>query len=127
MLPIPGNRPCSDHAPFYSRGIPVIHFLTLAGMRDLHQPTDTADKLDYEGIRRIALLATDLAVALAEAEKRPEFVSEGFQSSLLRGVMRMFGEAAKELATEKPKPADDATPPKKKDESKSSAACVPTR
>ncbi|MBN1591557.1 MAG: M20/M25/M40 family metallo-hydrolase, partial [Pirellulales bacterium] len=67
LLPIPGNMPCSDHAPFYSRGVPVIHFLTLVGMQDYHQPSDTAEKLDYPGIRRIAMLAADLAVAVAIA------------------------------------------------------------
>ncbi|MBN1589567.1 MAG: hypothetical protein JW888_08640, partial [Pirellulales bacterium] len=60
--------------------------------------------------------------AVAEAEKRPEFVNEGLQSTLLRGVVRLFGEVAKESVTEKPKPPKDATGAKKEKASKSPAA-----
>ena len=56
----------SDHASFYAKKIPVLHFFT--GMHaDYHRPTDTADKLNVPDMRRVADLVTDVAVALADA------------------------------------------------------------
>jgi len=43
----------SDHTSFYLEDIPVLHFFT-GQHRDYHRPTDTADKLNYEGMARIA-------------------------------------------------------------------------
>jgi len=117
LLPIPSTSPCSDHAPFYSRRVPVVFFCTLGDMRDYHQPTDTADKIHYPGIERIARMTADLAVALAEAEHRPAFTEDGVQGALIRGVIRLFGNVAKQMAEEKrerneaPRPADEQSRP----------------
>lgn len=108
LLPIPGRIACSDHAPFYSHGIPIIFFCTTGGLRDYHRPSDDAEKINYQGIRRVAQLTADLTVALAEEEKPPQFVNEGIQSTLLRGAIKFFGQAAKEAITEQPKPEADA-------------------
>ena len=43
----------SDHTSFYLEDIPVLHFFT-GQHPDYHRPTDTADKLNYEGMARIA-------------------------------------------------------------------------
>ena len=43
----------SDHTSFYLEDIPVLHFFT-GQHEDYHKPTDTADKLNYEGMVRIA-------------------------------------------------------------------------
>lgn len=54
----------SDHVSFYERGVPVLHFFTgLHG--DYHRPTDTADKLNYEGMRKITGLVADLVGELS--------------------------------------------------------------
>ncbi|MDA0912621.1 MAG: M28 family peptidase [Bacteroidetes bacterium] len=42
----------SDHTSFYLEDIPVLHFFT-GQHPDYHKPTDTADKIDYEGIEKI--------------------------------------------------------------------------
>jgi S1-C subfamily serine protease len=39
----------SDHASFYLRDIPVLHFFT-GQHEDYHKPSDDADKINYEGL-----------------------------------------------------------------------------
>ena len=39
----------SDHAPFYSAGIPVLHYFT-GNHEDYHRPTDTTDKINAQGM-----------------------------------------------------------------------------
>lgn len=91
LVELPGVLAGSDHAPFYSCQIPVVFFLSQGGMGDMHQPTDDADKLNYPGMRKIAQVAADLAVELAEADKRPEFCEEGVISVLFRNLLRLWG------------------------------------
>ena len=43
----------SDHTSFYLEGIPVLHFFT-GQHPDYHRPSDTPEKLNYEGMLRIA-------------------------------------------------------------------------
>ncbi|NLE37947.1 MAG: M20/M25/M40 family metallo-hydrolase [Pirellulaceae bacterium] len=113
LLSIPSTSPCSDHAPFYSRRIPVVFFCTIGDMRDYHQPTDTADKIYYPGIERVARMTADLAVTVAEAEERPEFTERGLQGALLRGAIRFFGNVARQMAAEG---SDRTQPPNRADE-----------
>ena len=67
----PGGAGPSDHASFYSQGIPVLHFFT--GFHpDYHTPGDDYHKLNIEGMHRVAELVTDLAVEIASAPERPQ-------------------------------------------------------
>jgi S1-C subfamily serine protease len=50
--------------------VPVLHFFT-GSHSDYHRPTDDYDKLNVEGMRRVGALIAQVAVALAEAERRP--------------------------------------------------------
>ena len=60
----------SDHASFHERGVPVLHFFT--GLhKDYHRPSDDFGKLNVEGMRRIALLTADIALAITGADERP--------------------------------------------------------
>lgn len=43
----------SDHTSFYLQDIPVLHFFT-GQHEDYHKPSDDSDKLNYEGMDRIA-------------------------------------------------------------------------
>jgi hypothetical protein len=63
----------SDHSSFYSKKIPVYFFFT-GDHPDYHRPGDTADKINVEGMARIADLVQDLVVYLAQQSKRPEYV-----------------------------------------------------
>jgi hypothetical protein len=65
--------PYSDHASFYSKKVPVIFFWT-GYHPDYHAPTDTADKINVPGMRRIVDLTQDVINYLATVEERPQYV-----------------------------------------------------
>ncbi len=79
----------SDHASFYGKKIPVLHFFT--GMHgDVHRPTDEFEKLNVPGMRRVTCLVTDVVEALAESDQRPEYVTTGRASRPGRGGPRAY-------------------------------------
>ena len=54
----------SDHSRFYSAGLPVLFFHT--GVHtDYHRPSDTAEKLDADGMARVAALGARVVEQLA--------------------------------------------------------------
>lgn len=67
---LPAN---SDHFSFYQKKIPVLFFWTGIHV-DYHKPSDTADKINVIGMRRIADLSEEVITRLATMEKRPDFV-----------------------------------------------------
>jgi hypothetical protein len=69
----PGGFGPSDHASFYAKKVPVFHVFT-GTHADYHRPTDTAEKINYEGLARLAGLAVDLVRELAETPERPAYV-----------------------------------------------------
>ncbi|MEZ6069777.1 MAG: M20/M25/M40 family metallo-hydrolase [Pirellulales bacterium] len=80
----------SDHASFYPHQIPVMHFFT--GLHDdYHRPSDDADKVKIDGLRRVATMVADVAVRIAQAPERPTYQKSeskpragGRRSSLFR-------------------------------------------
>ena len=84
--------PVSDHTGFYARGIPAVFFMSGGGWGDMHTPGDTADTLNYAGMRKVSQTAADLAVAIAEAGKPPEFSEEGVPRTLYRLALRAWVE-----------------------------------
>ncbi|MGE0144557.1 MAG: M28 family peptidase [Planctomycetota bacterium] len=60
----------SDHYNFATKGIPVVFFCD-GEHEDYHQVTDSADKLEYGKIERVARLAFDVGVGVADAADRP--------------------------------------------------------
>lgn len=62
----------TDTTSIYPKRIPVLNFFTGAH-EDYHRPTDTAEKLDYDGLVRITNFARSLILDLASAPERPEF------------------------------------------------------
>jgi hypothetical protein len=63
----------SDHASFYQKKIPVIFYWT-GNHPDYHRPTDTADKINVAGMRKVVELAEDTVAYLAEVPERPGYV-----------------------------------------------------
>jgi len=60
----------SDHYSYAAKGIPVIFFFT--GLHpDYHQVTDSADKINYEKMSRIAQLIFETGRRLAESDRAP--------------------------------------------------------
>jgi Peptidase family M28/PDZ domain/PA domain len=62
----------SDQMTFYEKKVPVFFFFT-NDHPDYHRPTDTSDKINVPGMRRIVDLTEELAANLATAP-RPEYV-----------------------------------------------------
>jgi len=53
--------------------VPVIHFFT-GSHEDYHRPTDTADKINYEGMERIGRFARELIADLLASSERPDYL-----------------------------------------------------
>ncbi|MFM8804996.1 MAG: PDZ domain-containing protein, partial [Planctomycetia bacterium] len=66
----PGGFGPSDHSSFYAKKIPVLHLFT-GSHADYHRPTDTAEKINYDGMVRITRLVADVVRELAIAPERP--------------------------------------------------------
>jgi len=62
----------SDHSSFYSRQVPVLFFWT-GTHADYHKPSDTADKIDYEGEARIVSFAANIVREVDRNDKRPTY------------------------------------------------------
>ncbi len=61
----------SDHSPFYAAGRPVLFAFTGAHA-DYHRPSDTEEKLNYEGMASIVKLMRPVVLAIANGDKRPD-------------------------------------------------------
>jgi hypothetical protein len=62
----------SDHSSFYPKKIPVLFFFTGAH-DDYHKPSDTADKINYEGEARVLQFVREIVYDLQAADERPTF------------------------------------------------------
>ena len=62
----------TDVTSFYPKRIPVLNFFT-GSHEDYHRPTDTADKINAEGIARIATFAKGIVLDVAQSPEWPEF------------------------------------------------------
>ena len=60
----------SDHYSYASKGVPIVFYFT--GLHpDYHRPSDTVDKIIFDKVRRIALLAYETGRRVANADKAP--------------------------------------------------------
>ena len=61
----------SDHASFYEKGVPVLHFFT--GFHpQYHRPSDDIDLLNVEGMQQITAMVVGMIEQIAEAKDRPK-------------------------------------------------------
>jgi hypothetical protein len=80
---VPGAPGPSDQAPFYAKGVPVMHFFT--GMHaEYHRTSDKAETMNVPGMRRMVSLTQAAVVELAQTPARPEYVKVG---PFLRGLV----------------------------------------
>jgi hypothetical protein len=73
LTKIPGGFGPSDHASFYAKKIPVLHFFT-GTHGDYHRPTDDTDKLNIDGMRRVADMVTAALQQIDQAQGKPNYV-----------------------------------------------------
>jgi aminopeptidase YwaD len=62
----------SDHSSFYSKQVPVLFFWT-GNHEDYHKPSDTADKINYEGEARIISFIANIFRDIDKTDKRPTY------------------------------------------------------
>lgn len=62
----------SDHSSFYAKQIPVLFFFTGTHL-DYHKPSDTADKINYEGLKKVVEYVWDITNYIDENSKRPTY------------------------------------------------------
>jgi aminopeptidase YwaD len=62
----------SDHSSFYAKQVPVLFFWT-GTHNDYHKPSDTADKINYEGEARIVSFVARIVRDLDKSDKRPTY------------------------------------------------------
>jgi Zn-dependent M28 family amino/carboxypeptidase len=62
----------SDHSSFYSKQVPVLFFWT-GTHDDYHKPSDTSDKINYEGEARIMSFVTRVIRDIDKSDTRPTY------------------------------------------------------
>jgi hypothetical protein len=62
----------SDHASFYAKQTPVLFFWT-GTHEDYHKPSDTADRINYEGEQKIVAFVRDIVRAVDASDARPTY------------------------------------------------------
>ena len=62
----------SDHSSFYAKQLPVLFFWT-GTHDDYHKPTDTADKINYQGEAEILKFVAHIIQGADQSDKRPTF------------------------------------------------------
>ena len=70
----------SDHASFYNKDIPVLHFFT-GTHKDYHSPSDDIELINQEGAAKVTSMVYDVAVALDGLSTKPEFTKIVVQSN----------------------------------------------
>ena len=93
----------SDHSSFYSKQIPVLFFFT-GTHDDYHMPSDTADKINYDGEARVVTFVAELARSIDAWDQRPTYAltqsapqtRTGFKISL--GTIPSYAESTDGLA-----------------------------
>jgi predicted metalloprotease with PDZ domain len=91
----------TDTTSFYPRRVPVLNFFTGAH-EDYHRPSDTPEKLNYEGAARIAEFALGLVMDLVSSPERPDFarVERSDQGGGSRETLRAYLGTIPDYATE---------------------------
>jgi Peptidase family M28/PDZ domain/PA domain len=99
----------SDHHSFYARKIPVLHFFT-GTHTDYHRPSDDSEKLNIEGMRRVADMLLEIIQRTDATDARPEYVeikkvegivfAEGGERSASLGTMPDYNTKVEGVALE---------------------------
>ena len=80
----------TDATSFYLKKVPILSAFT-GSHEDYHSPRDTADKLNYEGMRDVARFMALIARGLVSSEEEPAYVEQAKPENLgRRAVMRAY-------------------------------------
>ena len=90
----------TDVSSFNQAGIPSLNFFT-GSHRDYHKPSDTADKINYEDLDRIADFAADIAARVMQNPDAPQFTKvEQSSDTASRTGIRLFTGTIPDYSTE---------------------------
>ncbi|HEV3215883.1 MAG TPA: PDZ domain-containing protein, partial [Vicinamibacterales bacterium] len=91
----------TDVASFNQAGVPCLSFFT-GTHADYHRPTDTADKVDYEDLDRVADFAAAITRRLGDLDQAPAFtkVDQKIESGASRAGVRVFTGTIPDYSTE---------------------------
>ena len=79
----------SDHSSFYGKQIPVLFFWT-GTHNDYHKPSDTSDKINYEGEAKIVSFVERIIRDLDKNDKRPTYAVAKSESQGRTGGFRIY-------------------------------------
>jgi peptidase M28-like protein/PDZ domain-containing protein/PA domain-containing protein len=79
----------SDHQSFYVKDIPVLFFFT-GSHDDYHKPSDTADKINSEGLKQVAGLVGEVAASVANEPERIAFNRVKVETKPTGGGFRVY-------------------------------------
>jgi hypothetical protein len=74
----------TDVTSFYIKNIPVLSFFTGAH-EDYHRPTDTAEKINYDGLERVTQFSKQIITDLAQSNERPDLAKVERKDSMAGG------------------------------------------
>jgi S1-C subfamily serine protease len=89
---VPFTTPDSDHYPFGAMRIPAVMMLVSTNV-DAHQPSDTADKIDFARTAEAARYAMAMLLALADRTARLAYTPSPFPDPGLIGNLATSAEA----------------------------------
>ncbi|MDZ4662486.1 MAG: M28 family peptidase [Pseudomonadota bacterium] len=79
----------TDAMTLYTKHVPVISFFT-GSHTDYHSPTDSADKINYDGVYDITRFISDLSMQMMREKKLPEYkVFSGKSQMMARSDFRV--------------------------------------
>ncbi|MEE4185035.1 MAG: M20/M25/M40 family metallo-hydrolase [Gammaproteobacteria bacterium] len=84
----------SDHTIFIGQGIPAVQISSGASL-DYHRPTDTVDKVDVDGMVKVAVVVKEAAVYLAE---RPEPLNATISGAAASPQPRQAGDGGRRVS-----------------------------
>jgi len=77
----------SDHSSFYAKNIPVL-FITTGGHADYHTPSDTWEKINYNGMVNISDVIYKMGLRLANDTARLKFREAGPKNTVTRNYRK---------------------------------------
>lgn len=91
-LPLQTQQDCylpTDASVFYLRGVPILNAWT-GSHDDYHKPSDTADKVNYEGAATIARFMMLISRSLASSPDEPAYKEMKKPAEGARGGLRVY-------------------------------------
>jgi Tol biopolymer transport system component len=79
----------TDATSFYMRGVPILAAFTGAHS-EYHTPRDTPEKLNYDGVAKVAHFIASVATDLAKRDSSPDYVQQPVKQPTTGGRLRAY-------------------------------------